>query len=149
MTCHMCHPDRQQWYLKPSNRRMHITHQSSMTISGWNSSSSSSHRPSAFRSTTCSVENQLWTKQEATSEHKTLALLEMCVYKYVCYTCQVSETPTCILAVDTPQHLWEWDWNHKGGHHCWWSSHWSHLWGSSVDIWSQICFCFENMSKHS
>lgn len=62
---------RQPWskHLWHSEKRsMLITHQSSMTISGWKSSSSSSHRPSAFRSTICSVENQLWTWQEDTRE---------------------------------------------------------------------------------
>lgn len=66
-------------------KRRLITHQSSMTISGWNSSSSSSHRPSAFRSTTCSVENQLRTQKDDRTQtwpqtHKWL--LEICMYKY-------------------------------------------------------------------
>lgn len=48
------------------HRMCSLIYQSWICISGWKLSSSSSHNPSAFRSTSCSIENQLGGKNTMT-----------------------------------------------------------------------------------
>lgn len=131
-----------------------LTHQSWMAISGWKSSSSSSHSPSAFRSTTCSMENHLRKREQTRVKFATCSLFginsgtmtsyvpvftDPIVGGSICSlvipvitSCMVNiwspVTPTCIEATHRSQHLLGCHCYHRGGLLCSCSSHWSRLW---------------------
>lgn len=118
-----------------------LTHQSWINISGWNSSSSSSHSPSFFRSTTCSMVNQLRTTEKVPV---TFTMHSYCIYYSrswnwkisgrrcfsgnLCYNQMYPVTLTCTEAFDRPQHLLGCHCSLLGGLLCWLSIQWSPLW---------------------